>query len=177
MLERNKWFRQGYKADYAANGLIDRHTTAALLGVTPRTLQRWHNAGIGPKRVPGPGWLSVLYRRSEVEQWKSAKVQTPAISGHQTAEQQDVQTPAFNGHQTAEQQDVQTPAFNGHQTSEQQDVQTPAISGHQTAEQQDVQTPAFNGHQTSEQQDVQTPAISGHQIAEQVRMPPASNSY
>jgi hypothetical protein len=74
MLERNKWFRQGYKAEYAA--------TAALLGVTPRTLQRWHNAGIGPKRVPGPDWLSVLYRRSEVEQWKSAKVQTPAISGH-----------------------------------------------------------------------------------------------
>jgi len=119
MLEHQKRFREAYKAArFTANGLIDRHTTAALLGVTPRTLQRWHNTGIGPKRVSGPGWLSVLYWRSEVEQWKST-VQTPAFSGHQTAEQRDVQIPALSGHQTAEKQDVQIAANSGHQTAEQ----------------------------------------------------------
>jgi hypothetical protein len=117
MLEINKRYREAYKAKFFA-ALIDRHTTAALLGVTPRTLQRWHNAGIGPKRVSGPGWPSVLYRLSEVEQWKPT-VQTASFSGHQAAEQQDVQTASFSGHPTAEQQDVQTASFSGHPTAEQ----------------------------------------------------------
>jgi hypothetical protein len=29
---------------------IDRHQAAALLGVTTRTLQRWHGQGYGPSR-------------------------------------------------------------------------------------------------------------------------------
>src|SRR5262249_5737252 len=88
MLEINKRYREAYKANIAAKGLIDRHAAAALLGITVRTLQRWHHAGHGPKRVSGPGWPSVWYRLSEVEQWKST-VPTSSFSGHQTAEQQD----------------------------------------------------------------------------------------
>ena len=45
---------------------IDRHTTAAMLGVTIRTLQRWHHHGYGPKRLPGP---RIRYSRAEVEAW------------------------------------------------------------------------------------------------------------
>jgi hypothetical protein len=118
MLEINKRYRQAYKANFAAKGLIDRHAAAALLGITVRTLQRWHLTGHGPKRVSGPGWPSVWYRLSEVEQWRST-APTSSFSGHQTAEQQDVPTSSFSGHQTAEQQDVPTSSFSGHQTAEQ----------------------------------------------------------
>lgn len=47
---------------------IDRHQAAALLGVTTRTLQRWHRQGYGPSRK---NWLSrsVGYSRAEVEAW------------------------------------------------------------------------------------------------------------
>jgi phage terminase Nu1 subunit (DNA packaging protein) len=47
---------------------IDRHTAARILGVTFRTLQRWHRRGFGPPRRP---WLGrgVGYSRTQVEQW------------------------------------------------------------------------------------------------------------
>jgi hypothetical protein len=46
---------------------IDRHAAAGMLGVTFRTLQRWHHAGYGPPRKP---WRhGVAYSRAEVEQW------------------------------------------------------------------------------------------------------------
>jgi hypothetical protein len=119
MLESHKRHRETLKANLANEGLIDRHAAAAILRKSIRTLQRMHRVGRGPKRVPRREHLEVLYRRSEVEQWKSRGAQTSAIGGQQTAEQQDVQIPAFSGHQTAEQQDVQIPAFSGHQTAEQ----------------------------------------------------------
>jgi predicted DNA-binding transcriptional regulator AlpA len=45
---------------------IDRHTTAAMLGITIRTLQRWHHHQYGPKRLSG---TRVRYSRAEVEAW------------------------------------------------------------------------------------------------------------
>jgi predicted DNA-binding transcriptional regulator AlpA len=47
---------------------IDRHEAARMLGVTIRTLQRWHRQGYGP---PRKRWLGrgVGYSRAEVEQW------------------------------------------------------------------------------------------------------------
>jgi len=50
---------------------IDRHTTAKILGLTIRQLQRWHNAGFGPPRRNKP-WEKqrpIWYDRAEVEQW------------------------------------------------------------------------------------------------------------
>jgi phage terminase Nu1 subunit (DNA packaging protein) len=47
---------------------IDRHTAARMLGVTVRTLQRWHSAGYGPPRKPSRG-RGVGYSRAEVQQW------------------------------------------------------------------------------------------------------------
>jgi predicted DNA-binding transcriptional regulator AlpA len=83
-----KTWRAALKAEWAAEGLIDRHDTAALLGTTVRTLQRWHHNGHGPKRVPGGGreHLTVLYRRSEVEQWMSTKMQHLHGSEHHALE-------------------------------------------------------------------------------------------
>ena len=78
-----KW-REAKKAALAADDIIDRHATAALLGVNVRTLQRWHHDGYGPKRLSGRGHLSVLYRRSEVEEWMSTKMQH--LHGHPTQE-------------------------------------------------------------------------------------------
>jgi predicted DNA-binding transcriptional regulator AlpA len=47
---------------------IDRHTTAAMLGITIRTLLRWHHQNFGPKRfVLSPGRYE--YRRAEMEAW------------------------------------------------------------------------------------------------------------
>jgi len=119
MLEHQKRYRETVKANLANEGLIDRHTAAALIGTSVRTLQRWHHAGRGPKRVSRRDHLEVLYRRAEVEQWKSAEVPTAAIGGQQTAEQQHVPTAAIGGQQTAEQQHVPTAAIGGQQTAEQ----------------------------------------------------------
>ena len=47
---------------------IKRHTTAEMLGVTPRTLLRWHDKNFGPKRERvSPGRYE--YRKAEVEAW------------------------------------------------------------------------------------------------------------
>src|SRR5262245_3430853 len=47
---------------------IDRRTTAALLGITPRTLLRWHHHNFGPKRlVLSAGRYG--YGKAEVEAW------------------------------------------------------------------------------------------------------------
>jgi predicted DNA-binding transcriptional regulator AlpA len=47
---------------------IDRHTTAAMLGITIRTLLRWHHQNFGPKRlVLSAGRYG--YGRAEVEAW------------------------------------------------------------------------------------------------------------
>lgn len=46
---------------------IDRHTAAALIGVSTRTLQRWNRLGNGPPReLRG---RKVRYSRVEVEGW------------------------------------------------------------------------------------------------------------
>ena len=49
---------------------INRHTTATLIGVSTRTLQRWHKAEYGPARKRLPG-RSVYYSRAEVDRWIS----------------------------------------------------------------------------------------------------------
>src|SRR5262249_41374435 len=49
--------------------IIDRHVAAALLGVSARTLQRWHNTGFGPAREPWPG-RQVGYSKTVLESWR-----------------------------------------------------------------------------------------------------------
>src|SRR6476661_7907956 len=46
---------------------IDRHTTAAMLGKSIRTLQRWHHENYGPKRRRRFG--RICYSKAEVEAW------------------------------------------------------------------------------------------------------------
>jgi hypothetical protein len=49
--------------------LIDRATAAAMLGVSPRTLDRWHHLRKGPARVQyGTNGL-VRYRVVDLEEW------------------------------------------------------------------------------------------------------------
>jgi hypothetical protein len=45
---------------------IDRHTTAAMLGITVRTLDRWHDHQYGPKRLPTH---PIRYSKAEVQAW------------------------------------------------------------------------------------------------------------
>jgi hypothetical protein len=47
---------------------IDRHAAARMLGVTVRTLQRWHRAGYGPPRKAWRG-RGVGYSRAQVQRW------------------------------------------------------------------------------------------------------------
>lgn len=84
-----KVWRAAQKADLASKGIIDRHAAAALLGVTIRTLQRWHDAGGGPRRIASPD-RSVSYSRSEIEEWMSTKMQTLHSSGHPPQESPDL---------------------------------------------------------------------------------------
>ena len=51
---------------------INRHTTAKILGVTIRTLQRWHNDDFSPKRHNDPHLRPIWYNRAEVEQWAAS---------------------------------------------------------------------------------------------------------
>jgi predicted DNA-binding transcriptional regulator AlpA len=47
---------------------IDRITTAEMLGITPRTLLRWHDQNFGPKREE-VSQNRYGYRKAEVEAW------------------------------------------------------------------------------------------------------------
>lgn len=53
----------------------DKAGTAALLGVSPRTLDRWWNERIGPPRVKLGH--KVLYHRPAVLDWVKAQEQVP----------------------------------------------------------------------------------------------------
>lgn len=53
----------------------DKAGTAALLGVSPRTLDRWWNELIGPPRVKLGH--KVLYHRPAVLDWVKAQEQVP----------------------------------------------------------------------------------------------------
>jgi predicted DNA-binding transcriptional regulator AlpA len=46
--------------------IVKRHEAAAMLGVSTRTLQRWHKQGFGPARSTGRRFY---YIKSEIEQW------------------------------------------------------------------------------------------------------------
>ncbi len=50
---------------------IGRHAATVTLGVTVRTLQRWHQKGFGPARKNHPCYRPIWYSRTEVEQWAS----------------------------------------------------------------------------------------------------------
>jgi phage terminase Nu1 subunit (DNA packaging protein) len=52
--------------------LIGRHTAAKILGITIRTLQRWHHQGIGPQRKNWKSDRPIQYSRTEVEEWAAA---------------------------------------------------------------------------------------------------------
>jgi len=52
--------------------LIGRHATAEILGVTIRTLQRWHRQGLGPQRKNWKSDRPIQYSRTEVEEWVAA---------------------------------------------------------------------------------------------------------
>ena len=51
---------------------IGRHTTAKILGVTIRTLQRWHDQDFGPPRRNDPEKRPIWYSRTEVQQWAAS---------------------------------------------------------------------------------------------------------
>jgi len=46
--------------------MVKRHEAAAMLGVSTRTLQRWHKQGFGPARSIGQRFY---YNKSEIEAW------------------------------------------------------------------------------------------------------------
>jgi hypothetical protein len=50
--------------------LIDRHATAAMLGIEERTLHRWHKRGYGPlRRLFATYPRDVYYSLAEVQEW------------------------------------------------------------------------------------------------------------
>jgi len=50
---------------------IGKGEFARLLGVSPRTLDRWHAAGSGPPRAKAG--KKVLYRKTAIKAWLRAK--------------------------------------------------------------------------------------------------------
>jgi hypothetical protein len=51
-------------------GWVDRATAAQMLGVTVRTLLRWHRQGKGPPR--GHNGYGIRYRISDIDAWLPA---------------------------------------------------------------------------------------------------------
>ncbi|MCK1271567.1 MULTISPECIES: helix-turn-helix domain-containing protein [unclassified Bradyrhizobium] len=47
--------------------LLDREKAARLLGIAPRTLDRWHNENVGPPRLLIG--RKVRYRRTSLDNW------------------------------------------------------------------------------------------------------------
>jgi DNA-binding transcriptional regulator YiaG len=46
--------------------LVDQHTAAKMIGIDVRTLRRWHDQGIGPKRWHRRFHRKIFYSRVEV---------------------------------------------------------------------------------------------------------------
>jgi MerR HTH family regulatory protein len=81
--------------------LIGVQAAAVMLGVDARTLRRWHDHDVGPKRKNREGKRPIRYSRLEVQQFAAirngkrlVRVQLPA-SGHSDA---DLVQPPANGH-------------------------------------------------------------------------------
>jgi hypothetical protein len=87
---------------------IDRHTTGAMLGITTRTLDRWHRAQYGPKRLPTH---PIRYRRSEVEAWVAKHGR--GIGRPRSTTKRSVLNPA--GHDTGAIARVKITAKGGHE--------------------------------------------------------------
>ena len=51
----------------AAGDMLDRQAAATFLGVSPRTLDRWHLLREGPPRIALG--RKIRYRRAALEQW------------------------------------------------------------------------------------------------------------
>jgi hypothetical protein len=61
-------YQMAMKEPEAVFKSIDRNAAASMLGVTDRTLLRWHRLGYGPKRQRD--WARrVYYIQAEVEGW------------------------------------------------------------------------------------------------------------
>jgi hypothetical protein len=76
---------------------VTLRAAAGILGVDVRTLRRWHDQGIGPKRQELVRKRPIFYLRADVEEFaarKLAAVQSPA-TGHSEA---DHKPTTANGH-------------------------------------------------------------------------------
>ena len=63
--EMKAWEREFRRRVLAEDGLVDRLEAAEMMGVTDRTLLRWHREGKGPSRIYRG--RSVYYRIAEIE--------------------------------------------------------------------------------------------------------------
>jgi predicted DNA-binding transcriptional regulator AlpA len=70
------WEQQFRRKVLAEDGLVDRLEAAEMMGVTDRTLLRWHREGKGPERIYSG--RSVYYRMADIDAW-------PRGSGQQCA--------------------------------------------------------------------------------------------
>ena len=61
----------------ADDALVTRDALAAWLAVDAKTLDAWHNRGVGPPRIK-LGTKAIRYRRRDVERWLAASTQPAA---------------------------------------------------------------------------------------------------
>ena len=73
--ELKAWEREFRRKVLAEDGLMDRLEAAEMMGVTDRTLLRWHREGKGPPRIYAS--RSVYYRIADIEAWLLAPPAPP----------------------------------------------------------------------------------------------------
>jgi hypothetical protein len=74
--EQKAWEREFRRKVLAEDGLADRLEAAGMMGVTDRTLLRWHREGKGPSRIYRS--RSVYYRIAEIGAWLGESSQQSA---------------------------------------------------------------------------------------------------
>src|SRR6266700_7372956 len=75
--------------------LLNRCATASVLGISVRTLDRWHRLGFGPPRIRYAG--QIRYRLSSLARWvlsHETAPQSPAVSEASQDSRPFSQTPA-----------------------------------------------------------------------------------
>src|SRR5207247_7965887 len=84
------------KSTESIDDLLNRCATAGVLGISVRTLDRWHRLGFGPPRIRFAG--QIRYRLSSLPRWvlsHEAVPQSPPMSGaSQGSNKAKMSTPA-----------------------------------------------------------------------------------
>ena len=97
--------------------LVDLHTAATMIGIDVRTLRRWRDQGIGPKRWPIRIHRRIYYRRVEVEQF-AASYNFNSLSGTQQIANGHLEADHAHASENGQSRQMMQQTANGHSAAQ-----------------------------------------------------------